>query len=183
MAKVKQGQTVLVIGAGGGVGSYAVQLAKLAGAEVTGVCSAAKAATVLAAGADHVIDYTREDITKGGLRYDVILDIAGNRSLSHLRRALAPRGTLVIVGGEGGGKWFGGIDRQLRAMMLSMFTRQRLTSFVSLENPADMKHLRELAAAGKLAPLVEQAFAFEQAGQAMQHLEDGKAKGKIVITM
>lgn len=183
VAKVKQGQTVLVIGAGGGVGSYAVQLAKLAGAEVTGVCSAAKAATVLAAGADHVIDYTREDITRGGLRYDVILDIAGNRTLSHLRRALAPRGTLVIVGGEAAGKWFGGIDRQLRAMLLSVFSRQRLASFVSLENPADMKFLQELAAAGKLVPLVDRAFSFEQAGEAMRHLEEGKAKGKIVITM
>src|SRR5437016_928598 len=130
---VRPGQRVLIIGAGGGVGTFAVQLAKAYGAEVTGVCSTAKTELVRSIGADYVIDYTREDFADGGNRYDVILDIAGNRSLSHLRRALAPEGTLVIVGGEGGGKWLGGIDRQLRAHLLSLFVRQKLGTWISTE--------------------------------------------------
>jgi NADPH:quinone reductase-like Zn-dependent oxidoreductase len=130
--KVRAGQRVLIIGAGGGVGTFAVQLAKAYDAEVTGVCSTAKTELVRSLGADHVIDYTREDFTDARNCYDIILDIAGNRSLSYLRRALAPEGTLVIVGGEGGGKWFGGIDRQLRAQMLSLFVRQKLGTLIAI---------------------------------------------------
>jgi NADPH:quinone reductase-like Zn-dependent oxidoreductase len=129
--KVRPGQRVLIIGAGGGVGTFAVQLAKAYGAEVTGVSSTSKTDLVRSIGADHVIDYTREDFADGRNRYDVILDIAGNRSLSHLRLALAPEGTLVIVGGEGGGRWLGGNDRQLRAQVLSPFVRQKLGTFFS----------------------------------------------------
>src|SRR5215211_6329309 len=115
--KVRPGQEVLIIGASGGVGTYAVQIAKAFGAHVTGVCSTKKVDMVRSIGADHVIDYTQEDFAEGEQRYDLILDIGGNSSLSRLRRALTPEGTLVIVGGEGGGRWFGGIDRQLRAMV------------------------------------------------------------------
>src|SRR5215217_3913510 len=132
--KVRQGQEVLIIGASGGVGTYAVQIAKAFGANVTGVCSTQKVEMVRSIGADHVIDYTQEDFAEGEERYDLILDIGGNSSLSRLRRALASRGTLVIVGGEGGGRWFGGIDRQLRAMVLSPFVGQKLGTFVSSEN-------------------------------------------------
>src|SRR5215210_214954 len=142
--KVRPGQRVLIIGAGGGVGTFAVQLSKAFGAEVTGVCSTTKTELVRSIGADRVIDYTREDFADGRDRYDVILDIAGNRSLSRLRRALSPEGTLVIVGGEGGGKWLGGIDRQLRAHVLSAFGRQKLGTWISKERKQDLDALREL---------------------------------------
>jgi NADPH:quinone reductase-like Zn-dependent oxidoreductase len=156
--KVRPGQRVLITGAGGGVGTFAVQLAKAYGAEVTGVANTTKTDLVRAIGADHVIDYTREDFTDGRNRYDVILDIAGNRSLSHLRRALAAEGTLVIVGGEGGGRWLGGNDRQLRALVLSPFVRQKLGTFVSKERKEDLETLRELLEAGKITSVVDRTF-------------------------
>src|SRR5207247_11037507 len=131
VGKVQPGQKVLIIGAAGGVGSFAVQIAKAFGGRVTGVCSTTKVDLVRSIGADDVIDYTRDDFADRGQRYDLILDIAGNRSVSHLRRALAPRGILVIVGGEGGGRWFGGIDRQLRALLLSPFVSQKLGTFIA----------------------------------------------------
>src|SRR5438874_3973814 len=139
--KVRPGQRVLVIGAGGGVGTFAVQLAKAFGAEVAGVCSTTKMELVRSIGADRVIDYTREDFADGRNRYDVILDIAGNRSLSHLRRALVPEGRLVIVGGEGGGKWFGGIDRQLRAEVVSLFVRHMLGPSIVTARNKDLEYL------------------------------------------
>src|SRR5215216_7864240 len=136
--KVEPGQEVLIIGASGGVGTYAVQIAKAFGAHVTGVCSTAKVEMVRSIGADHVIDYKREDFAEGDQRYDVILDIGGNSTLARLRRALASQGILVIVGGEGGGRWLGGTDRQLRAMMLSPFVGQKLGTFVNKENHEDL---------------------------------------------
>src|SRR5829696_4611083 len=142
--KVEPGQEVLIIGASGGVGTYAVQIAKAFGAHVTGVCSTAKVEMVRSIGADHVIDYTQEDFAEGEQRYDLILDIGGNSSLARLRRALASRGTLVITGGEGGGRWLGGTDRQLRALVLSPFVGQKLGTFVSSENHQDMLVLKEL---------------------------------------
>src|SRR5918992_5092549 len=148
--KVHPGQEVLVIGASGGVGTYAVQLAKAFGAHVTGVCSTPKVDLVRSIGADHVIDYTREDFAEGGQRYDLILDNGGNSSLARLRRALASRGILVIVGGEGGGRWLGGTDRQLRAMLLSPFVGQKLGTFVNKENYEDLIVLKELIEAGKV---------------------------------
>src|SRR3954447_9814352 len=132
--KVSQGQEVLIIGASGGVGTYAVQIARTLGAHVTGVCSIQKAEMVRSIGADRVIDYTKEDFAKGEGRYDAILDIGGNASLARLRRALTPEGTLVIVGGEGGGRWLGGTDRQLRATMLSPFVSQKLGTFINKES-------------------------------------------------
>src|SRR5918912_1828760 len=141
--KVRQGQEVLIIGASGGVGTYAVQIAKAFGAHVTGVCSTKKVEMVRSIGADHVIDYTKEDFAEGDQRYDVILDIGGNSSLARLRRALASQGILVIVGGEGGGRWLGGTDRQLRAMMLSPFVGQKLGTFINKENHEDMLALKE----------------------------------------
>ncbi|MGZ4650988.1 MAG: NAD(P)-dependent alcohol dehydrogenase, partial [Kineosporiaceae bacterium] len=146
--RVQAGQKVLVIGASGGVGTFAVQLAKLSGAEVTGVCTPAKIDVVRGLGADHVLDYTRTDVVDGSVRYDVILDIGGNRRLAHLRRALTPKGRLVIVGGEAPGRWLGGTDRQLRAQVLSPFVGQTLGTFVASENATDLETLRELIDAG-----------------------------------
>jgi NADPH:quinone reductase-like Zn-dependent oxidoreductase len=181
--KVRPGQRVLIIGAGGGVGTFAVQLAKAYGAEVTGVASTAKTDLVRSIGADRVIDYTREDFADGRNRYDVILDIAGNRSLSHLRRALAPEGTLVIVGGERGGRWFGGIDRQLRAPALSPFVRQKLGTWISTERKEDLEELHELLEAGKITPVVDRTFPLSEVAEAIRYLKDGRARGKVVITV
>jgi NADPH:quinone reductase-like Zn-dependent oxidoreductase len=181
--KVRPGQRVLIIGAGGGVGTFTVQLAKAFGAEVTGVCSTSKTDLVRSIGADHVIDYTREDFADGRNRYDVILDIAGNRSLSQLRGALAPNGTLVIVGGEGGGRWFGGIDRQLRALVLSPFVGQKLGTWIATQPKEDLETLRELLEAGKITPVVDRTFPLSEAPEAIRYLRDGRAHGKVVITL
>ncbi len=181
--KVKAGQRVLIIGAGGGVGTFAVQIAKAYRAEVTGVGSSAKTELIREVGADVVIDYTREDFAESQTRYDVIIDIAGNRTLSHLRRALAPRGTLVIVGGEGGGKWFAGIDRQLRASVLSLFGQQKLGTFLSKIRKEDLETLRELLETGKVTPVVDRAYSLDEASEAIRHLREGRARGKLVITV
>lgn len=182
--EVKAGEKVLIIGAGGGVGTFAVQIAKAFGAEVTGVCSTAKLDLVRSIGADHVIDYTRQDFADGAQRYDLILDTAGNRSLSHLRRALAPRGTLVIVGGEGGGRWLGGFDRQiLRAPLLSLFVSQRLRPVISKETSADLVVLKELIEAGKVTPVIGRTYPLAEVPEAVRHLAKGHARGKVVITI
>lgn len=180
---VRPGHDVLIVGASGGVGSYAVQIAKAFGAHVTGVCSTAKTAMVAAIGADRVLDYTREDFADGNHRYDLILDIGGNTSLSRLRRALPPTGRLVIVGGEEGGRWLGGMDRVLRAQLLSLFVRQTLGTFINRENHQDLLALTELIEAGKLTPLIDRTFPLSEAPTALQYLEDGHARGKIVITV
>jgi NADPH:quinone reductase-like Zn-dependent oxidoreductase len=180
---VRPGQRVLVIGAGGGVGTFAVQLAKAFGAEVTGVCSTAKADLVRSIGADRVIDYTREDFADGPERYDVILDIAGNRPLSDLRRALARKGTLVIVGGEGGGRWLGGIDRQLRALVMSPFLQQKLRTWVATERRDDLEELRRLVEAGKVTPVVDRTFPLAEVPDALRYLREGRPRGKVVITV
>ena len=181
--KVQPGQKVLIIGAAGGVGSFAVQIAKAFGAHVTGVCSTTKVDLVRSIGADHVIDYTRDDFAETGQRYDLILDIAGNRSLSHLRRGLAPRGTLVIVGGEGGGRWFGGIDRQLRAQMLSPFVSQKLGTFIAKQKGDDLVVLKELIEAGKVVPVIDTTYPLSEVPEAIRHLEEGHARGKVIITV
>jgi NADPH:quinone reductase-like Zn-dependent oxidoreductase len=180
--RVRPGQQVLIIGAGGGVGSFAVQIAKADGAEVTGVCSASKTELVRSIGADRVIDYTREDFADGRKRYDVILDIAGNRSLSELRRALTPRGTLVIVGAEDAGNWLG-IRRQLRAAALSPFVRQKLGFFISKERRQDLEELRTLLEAGTIRPVVDRTFPLEEVPAAIGYLRGGHARGKIVVTI
>jgi len=183
VGKIQPGQKVLIIGAAGGVGSFAVQMAKAYGAHVTGVCSTTKVDLVRSIGADDVIDYTRDDFAETGQRYDLILDTAGARSVSHLRRALAPRGTLVIVGAEGGGRWFGGTDRQLRALMLSPFVSQKLRTFISKENGEDLLALKELIEAGKVTPVIDKTYPLSEAPEAIRYLEDGHARGKVVITV
>jgi NADPH:quinone reductase-like Zn-dependent oxidoreductase len=181
--KVQPEQKVLIIGAAGGVGSFAVQIAKAFGAHVTGVCSTSKLDLVRSLGADGVIDYTRVDFAETGHRYDLVLDIAGNRSLSHLRRALAPKGALVIVGGEGGGRWFGGIDRQLRASLLSPFVSQKLGTFVAKANCEKLVVLKQLIEAGKVTPVVGKTYALGDVPEAIRHLEEGHARGKVAITV
>ena len=181
--RVEPGQEVLIIGASGGVGTYAVQIAKAFGAHVTGVCSTQKVEMVRSIGADHVIDYTQEDFAEGDQRYDLILDIGGNSSLARLRRALSPRGTLVIVGGEGGGRWLGGTDRQLRALVLSPFVSQKLGTFVNKENHEDMLVLKELIESGKVTPVIDRTYPLSQVPEAIRYLEEGHARGKVVITV
>ena len=181
--RVQPGQTVLITGASGGVGTFAVQLASVFGAQVTGVCSTTKADMVRSIGADHVIDYTREDFADGKQRYDVILDIGGNPSLSRLRRALAPKGTLVIAGGETPGRWLGGTDRQLRALLLSRFVDQKLTTFICRENHEDLLVLKELIEAGKVTPVIDRSYPLSEAAEAIRYLEQGHARGKVVITV
>ena len=182
--RVQPGQRVLVIGAAGGVGSYAVQIAKAIGAEVTGVVSSGKVDLVRSLGADHVVDYRLgDDLGAGERRYDVILDTGGNRPLRTLRRALTPTGTLVIVGAETGGRWLGGLDRQLRAMVLSPFVRQRLVSFVASENAADLAALTDLVESGAVTPVVDRVFPLVETPSAVRHLREGKARGKVVIDL
>jgi NADPH:quinone reductase-like Zn-dependent oxidoreductase len=181
VGRVEQGQSVLILGASGGVGTYAVQLAKAFGAEVTGVCSSAKLDLVRSLGADHVIDYTRDDFAAGTRRYDLILDIAGNPSLSRLRRALTPTGTAVIVGGEEGGDFSGGMNRQLRALALSPLVRQRLTMFIAKERSSGLERLTDLIETGALTPSIDRTYPLKQVPEAMRHLEAGKARGKVAI--
>ncbi|MBT2447666.1 NAD(P)-dependent alcohol dehydrogenase [Streptomyces sp. ISL-43] len=180
--RVRPGQRVLVIGAAGGVGTFAVQLAKAYGAHVTGVCSTTKTELVRSLGADEVIDYTREEFADGVRHYDLILDTAGNRTLSHLRRALTPRGTLVLIGGEGGGRWLGGVDRVLRAALLNPFVRHGLKGFISAERQSDLEVLKGHVEDGTLSPAVQRTCRLADAPEAIDRLHRGEARGKILIT-
>jgi NADPH:quinone reductase-like Zn-dependent oxidoreductase len=183
VANVQEGQRVLIIGAGGAVGSFAVQIAKAFEAHVSGVCSTSKVELVRDLGADVVIDYTRDDFTAAGDRYDVIVDTAGNRPASQLRRVLTPSGTLVIVGGEGGGRWLGALPRTLRALMLSPFVRQKLRTFVTKERREDLVVLRDLIEAAKVTPVIGKTFTLSEVPEAVRYLEAGHARGKVVITI
>jgi len=182
-AHVTPGQTVLIIGASGGVGTFAVQIAKAFGAEVTGVCGPSKVDLVRSIGADHVVDYTVDDISDSGRSYDVVLDIGGNRRLSDLRRVLTHTGQLVIVGGETDGRWLGGSDRQIRAILLSRMVSQRLGTFIASENAADLTALRELIEAGKLTPVVDRTYPLLETAEAIRYVQDGHARGKVVIAI
>lgn len=181
--RIAAGQNVLIIGASGGVGTYAVQIAKAYGAHVTGVCSTTKTDLVRSIGADRVIDYTQDDFADGEHRYDLVIDIGGNSSLSRLRRALTPTGTLVIVGGEGGGRWLGGLGRLLRARLVSPFVSQKLTTKMPSENAEDMLALTELIEAGKVTPVIDRTYALSEVPKAIRYMEEGHARGKVVITL
>jgi NADPH:quinone reductase-like Zn-dependent oxidoreductase len=181
---VQPGQTVLVIGAAGGVGSLAVQIAKARGATVTGVASGSKADLVRSLGADDVIDYTREDFTDGSRRWDVIIDNAGRRPLSQLRKALTAKGTLVIVGGDGGGNWTGGFFRgMLRAPIVSLFVGQRLRGLATKITQEDLAALGELVEAGTVTPVIDRTFPLIEAPDAIRYLAEGHPGGKIVVTV
>ena len=181
--RVQPGQKVLVIGASGGVGSYAVQMAKAFGAEVTGVCSTSKLDHVRSLGADHVIDYTRDDFADGVHRYDLILDIAGNPSLSRLRRALTTKGTALMIGGENGGRLTGGMDRQLRGLVVSLFVTQRLRGFLSRERGNVLESITDLIDSGKVTPSLHGSYPLDRVPEAMRDLEAGEVRGKVAITL
>ncbi len=181
--KVQPSQTVAVLGASGAVGTFAVQIAKTLGAEVTGVCSTRNVDLVTSLGADHVIDYTRQDIGHSGQRYDVIIDMAGNRRVSDLRRALAPDGTLVIVGGSGG-RWLMGFDRTIRAILVSPFVRgQRLRAFFSNANGQDLAVLRDFLEAGQVTPVIDRTYALRDTAAAFSHIAQRHTQGKTVVTV
>jgi NADPH:quinone reductase-like Zn-dependent oxidoreductase len=183
-AHVNSGHHVMVIGAAGGVGTFAVQIAKALGATVTGVCSTSKADLVRSLGADDVIDYTRDEIDRDGARYDVVVDTAGNRPLSLLRRAMTRRGTLVIVGGEhGGGRLLGGFDRQLRAPLVSLFVGQRLRGLIAKERAEDLEEITRLIEAGAVTPVIDRAYPLAEAPAAIRYLAEGHAAGKVVVTV
>jgi NADPH:quinone reductase-like Zn-dependent oxidoreductase len=184
VGQVQPGQRVLVIGAAGGVGSFAVQLAKAFGAEVTGVASTSQLELVASIGADQVIDYTRTDVTDGTRHWDLILDTAGHRPLSRLRRALTPSGTLVIIGSEGRGRWLGGFDRNLRAVALSPLVGQRLRMLSSRPGQADLQVLGELLEAGRLTPVIGHRYPLAQVPEAFRQMVQGhQSGGKIVISV
>jgi NADPH:quinone reductase-like Zn-dependent oxidoreductase len=180
--KIQPGQSVLVTGASGGVGSYAVQLARILGADVTGVCSTAKLDYVTGLGAHHMIDYTRADWAAGTRRYDLILDIAGSPPVRRLRRALTPTGAVVFVGGEHGGN-LTGMRRQLRGALLSPVVKQRLVLFLARERAADYERLTKLIEADQLTPALERTYPLEQATDALRLLTKGKISGKLALTV
>ncbi|HWJ51987.1 MAG TPA: NAD(P)-dependent alcohol dehydrogenase, partial [Propionibacteriaceae bacterium] len=183
VGNVQSGQSVLVIGASGAVGSYAVQLAQALGATVTGVASTSKLDLVRSLRADHVIDYTRQDWADGTTRYDLILDIAGNPKLARLRRALTPTGTAVLVGGEEGGNLTGGMNRQLSALVVSIFVRQRLTMVLAKQRASDLGRLTDLLESGTVTPRIDRTYPLEETAAAMRHLVDDHPLGQIAITM
>ncbi len=184
VGRVQPGQHVLVIGAAGGVGSFAVQLARAFGARVTGMCSTGKIDLVRSIGAEDVIDYTREEVDARGPQFDLIIDTAGRRPLSLLRRALTPHGTLAIVGGEGGGRWLGGFDRQiLQAPVRSVFSDQRLRAVVAKDRTEDLEYLTTLIENGKVTPVIDRTFPLREAPEAIRYLAQGHPGGKIVVTV
>jgi NADPH:quinone reductase-like Zn-dependent oxidoreductase len=181
-ARVTGGSNVLIVGASGGVGTYAVQIAVAMGATVTGVASGAKADLVTALGAQHVIDYTRDDFADGSHTYDAVVDVGGMTSVSRLRRALQPKGTLVIVGGESGSTWSPGIGRQLTAAAMSPIVSQRLTSIMNKEHYSGLDRLAKLATTGDVTPRIEQSYSLAEVPDAVRRLEAGKVRGQVVIT-
>jgi NADPH:quinone reductase-like Zn-dependent oxidoreductase len=180
-ARVQPGQRVLINGASGGVGTFAVQIAKALGAQVTGVCSTTNTGLVASIGADAVIDYTREDFTRGTQRFDVIIDNAANHPLSRCRRVLTPRGTLV-PNANTKGRWIGAYRRTIQALVMAWFVPQRIRPFLAAVNGDDLSTLAELIDAGKITPVIDRIYALSEAPQAIGYLEQGHARGKIVIT-
>ena len=180
--RIQPGQKVLVNGAAGGVGTFAVQIAKSFGAQVTGVCSGRNVDLVRSIGAEHVVDYTREDFTAGSRRYDLVFDAIGNRSLSDVRRVIEPKGTYVVVGGPGG-RWIGPFVAILKPILLSPFVSQRLVAALSKESRDDLMILKELIEAGKVRPVIDRSYTLTEVPQALRYLEEGHARGKVVIAI
>ena len=188
--RIKPGHKVLIIGASGGVGTFAVQIAKSFGAEVTGVCSTRNVDLVRSLGADHVIDYTQDDFTQGGRRYDLVFELAGSSAPSEIRRVLTAKGTLVLIGhGESEGRWIGPFGRMIRALVLSRFVSQRITSYTgkpnysSRPNEGDLATLKKLIEAGKITPVIDRTYSLSETPEALRDLEEGHARGKVVIAV
>jgi NADPH:quinone reductase-like Zn-dependent oxidoreductase len=181
--QVQPEQRVLIIGASGGVGTFAVQIAKSFSADVTGVCSTKNVEMVRSLGADHVIDYTQEDFTQSGQKYDFIFQLAGTRSPSECRRALTSKGTLVLSSGESSGRWLGPVDRMIKAVVLSPFVSQKLGSFLARANKDDLQFLKELIEAGKVKPVIDRTYPLSEVPDAIRYLEKGHARGKVIITV
>jgi NADPH:quinone reductase-like Zn-dependent oxidoreductase len=181
--RIEPGQRVLIIGASGGVGTFAVQIAKSFEAEVTGVCSTRNVDIARSLGADHIIDYTEEDFTKSGQKYDLIFQLAGTRSPSECRGALTPKGTLVLSSGESDGRWIGPVERIVKALVLSPFVSQKMVSFTVKPNKEDLQFLRQLIETGKLAPVIDRTYPLAEVPEAIRYLEEGHARGKVVITV
>jgi NADPH:quinone reductase-like Zn-dependent oxidoreductase len=181
--RIEVGHRVLIVGASGGVGTFAVQIAKYFDAEVTGVCSTRNVEMVRSLGADHVIDYTREDFTQSGQKYDLIFQLAGTRSPSECRRALTSDGTLVLSSGESDGRWIGPVDRIIKALVLSPFVSEKLASFTVKPDRDDLQFLRQLIEAGKLTPVIDSTYPLAEVPEAIRYLEKGHARGKVVITV
>ena len=181
--QLEPGQKVLVNGASGGVGTFAVQIAKAMGAEVTGVCSTRNVELVRSIGADHVIDYTQQDYTDGSTRYDLVVDTVGNRSFRQIARVLAPTGRYVIVGGNSTNPWLGGLSDVLAMKLQSLFAKPKSMFFIADMNPTDLAHLALLMSAGQVTPVVDHTYPLEQAAEAIGYLEKGHARGKVVVVM
>ncbi len=181
--QLRAGQKVLINGASGGVGTFAVQLAKHFGAEVTGVCSTRNVELVRSIGADQVIDYTREDFTRGEARYDLVIDNVGNHSLLAVRRAMAPAGIYVIVGGPSDGKWFGPMTTPLKAYALSPFISQKVGFILGQLNATDLTLLADLIQTGKVTPVIDRRYALAEVPEAIEYLETGRARGKVIVNV
>ena len=181
--RIQAGQQVLINGASGGVGTFAVQIARALGAEVTGVCSTRNLEMVSSIGAAHVIDYTAEDFTQNGKRYDLILDNVGTHSLSDTLRALTPQGSLVVAGGLNNGRWLGPMTDIIKASLRARFVSQKLLSLLAQSNREDLLFLKELIEAGKITPVIDRTYPLEQVPEAIGYVEAGHARGKVVITI
>jgi NADPH:quinone reductase-like Zn-dependent oxidoreductase len=180
--EIQPGQTVLINGAAGGVGTFAVQIAQSFGATVTGVCSTRNVEMVRSIGADRAVDYMQEDFTKGAERYDVILDCVGNHSLSAFRRVLKPKGIYIMVGGQVG-RWIDPFPRVIHALILSMFVSQKIVMIVAKRSQKDLTALGDLMASGKMTPVIDRRYSLSEVPQAIRYLEEGHARGKVVITV
>jgi NADPH:quinone reductase-like Zn-dependent oxidoreductase len=181
--RIEPGHKVLIVGASGGVGTFAVQVARSFDAEVSGVCSTRNVEMVRSLGADHVIDYTQEDFTQSGHKYDLIFQLAGTRSPSECRRALSPEGTLVLSSGESDGRWIGPVGRIIKALVLSPFVSQKMVSFTVKPKKADLDFLKQLIEAGKLTPVIDTTYPLAEVPEAIRYLEEGHARGKVVISV
>jgi NADPH:quinone reductase-like Zn-dependent oxidoreductase len=182
--QIQRGQKVLINGASGGVGTFAVQLAKWFGAEVTGVCSTRNVDTVRSIGADHVIDYTEEDFTRSGHRYDLMLDIAGSRSWSDCKRVLAEKANLVVVGGPKGNRWIGPLSQALKLRLGAVGNSRRVVApFLAKINKADLLVLQELLENGTVTPVIDRQYKLSEAPEALGYLGEGHARGKVVVTV
>jgi NADPH:quinone reductase-like Zn-dependent oxidoreductase len=179
--RIEPGQRILIVGASGGVGTFAVQIARSFDAEVSGVCSTRNIEMVRSLGADHVVDYTKEDFPRSGQKYALIFQLAGTRSPSECRRALTPKGTLVQISGESDGHWIGPMDRIIKALVLSPFVSEKIVSFTVKPNKEDLQILKQLIEAGKLTPVIDRTYPLAEVPEAIRYLENGHARGKVVI--